>query len=258
MIKKFILLFLPILAGCVSHLPISLSDTNKPRTSIYQLKKHSVKLPTVIVSHGSSGVNDHLLSVADKIHGWGFNTVVIDHYIQKGISAGTHNVGTIVKGATGSERALDAIAVARWIKVQPWHSGQIVLVGYSQGGATVNALASKEKILTSYKGMVNSSDYEIFAGAVGVYPSCGYLLDANPPYVSSPFPVQLHIASEDDLARPEWCRTSAKNYDLIYYEGATHGFDFVAQNTKFTHRYNPKVTSLSLNKMREFITSRLR
>jgi dienelactone hydrolase len=258
MLKIILLIFSVTLAGCAAHIPIALSDAKKPRASVYQLKTHSNKLPTIILSHGSAGVDPHILSVANEFHGWGFNTVVIDHYSQKGISSGLHNVGRTVSGATGSERALDIIAVSRWIKNQPWHMGKIVLVGYSQGGATVNALASKDKILTNYHGEVNQSDYEVFAGAVGVYPSCGQLLDATPPSISSPFPVQLHIASADNLARPEWCLTKATNYQLIYYEGATHGFDFTATNPKFTHRYNPQATKLSLQRMRDFIVKVLK
>jgi dienelactone hydrolase len=130
-------------------------------------------------------------------------------------------------------------------------------VGYSQGGATVNALASKEKILRNYEGLVNEKDYEIFAGAIGVYPGCGYKIDGTPPTASSPFPVQLHIAGADDLGRPEWCHTFAVNYKLITYNGATHGFDFIAQNTKFTHRYDPKAAKLLLERMKEFIDTKL-
>lgn len=257
MIKLTVALLSLVLAGCLSHLPIALNDSQKPRASIYKVHTHSQKAPTVILSHGSGGVDAHILGVASIIKDWGFNTVVVDHYHEKGIAAGLHNVGTVVQGATGSERALDVIAVARWVQKQPWHTGKIVLVGYSQGGATVNALASKEKILRNYEGLVNEKDYEIFAGAIGVYPGCGYKLDGTPPSASSPFPVQLHIAGADDLGRPEWCHTFAVNYQLIVYNGATHGFDFIAQNTKFTHRYDPKAAKLLRERMREFINQKL-
>lgn len=246
-----------VLASCAST-SISIRDNERPRASIYLTETQTQRAPTVILSHGSAGVDSHIAYVAGKIKRLGYNAVVVDHYTEKGISSGLQNVGTVVRGAAGPERALDIIAAARWIQRQHWHSGKVVLIGYSQGGASVNALASKDKILRDYPDAVQENDYGVFAGAIGMYPSCGYKLGATPPQDSSPFPVQLHLAEADDLARPEWCRTLAKNYELMYYKGATHGFDFAAQTTKFTHRYDPDADRLSFERISEFLDTHLR
>jgi dienelactone hydrolase len=121
MLKILIGLVTFVLVGCASSVPVTLNDSSKPRVSIYRLHTHPKQVPTVIVSHGSAGVDAHILDVADRIKSWGYNIVVVDHYSEKGIASGYHNVGTVIKGATGPERALDVIAAARWIKKQPWH-----------------------------------------------------------------------------------------------------------------------------------------
>jgi dienelactone hydrolase len=245
-------------SGCVATTTVALDDATKPRVSIYKTFLVSTQAPTVIISHGSAGVDSPTLRMATKVQAWGYNAVVIDHYTAKGISQGRQNIGKIIEGATGSERALDAVAVARWIQRQTWHKGKIVLIGYSQGGATVNALANKYKITkVRFPSVVTNNDYSVFAGAIGMYPSCGMLLDATPPSDEAPFPVQLHIGTADDLARPEWCETRAKNYELVYYKGATHLFDSQAQNTKFTQRYDRAADQLSSERIRIFLDAHL-
>lgn len=256
--RLLILLASFLISGCVATTPIALDETTKPRVSIYKTLLVSTQAPTVIISHGSAGIDSPTLNMATKVQSWGYNAVVIDHYTVKGISSGAQNVGKIIKGATGAERALDAIATARWVQRQTWHKGKVALIGYSQGGATVNALANKYKItVLRFPDLVTENDYRMFAGAIGMYPSCGRLLDATPPSDEAPFPVQLHIGTDDDLARPEWCYTQAKNYELIYYKGATHLFDSYAKNTKYTQRYDRVADQLSAERIHNFLDKNL-
>jgi dienelactone hydrolase len=256
---KFHLCFLiSLCASSACATSIALDGTSQPRVSIYKTYTVDTKAPTVIVSHGSAGVDAPPVRMAIKIQGWGYNSIVVDHYSTKGIASGAHNVGTVVEGAKGPERALDVIAVARWVKKQPWHQGKIVVIGYSQGGGTVNALADQNKMETLYPAIVTKADYELFAGGIGMYPSCGHKLDASPPASYSAFPVQLHLGTDDDLARPDWCQTFAVGYELIYYKGATHLFDITAGNTKFTHRYSSEAYELSTQRIRSFLDKHLK
>lgn len=216
--------------------------------------------PTVIISHGSSGVSVSDHDRARVISSMGYNTVVVNHYSGKGIVPGSHLVGTVVKGAQGTDRALDIIMAARWIKKQPWHKGKIAVIGYSQGGAGVNALASAPSMLNKYYGEITEEDLKIISAGVGVYPSCSPDLHASPA-MNAVFPVQLHIAGDDDLAQPGWCDTiHSKNYEKFVYEGATHLWDVSVQQpiTRFTQRYNGQVVELANSRIKDFLARTLR
>ena len=260
------------LAACVStgpKLPVSVQPSLSPMRNLVdsagkalpvrialQLVDHQA-MPTVIVGHGSAGVTPIERQQAFNLVGWGYNAIVVDHYTARGIK--THT-GMAIKGGLPDDRAADMIAVAKWIKQQPWHKGKIAIIGVSQGGAGVWALANERNMRSHSAIQVTDDDLKLISVGVAMYPACHYSL-ASPP--RDPFfPVQLHIGGADDLAQPQWCETFGNpKYEKHIYDGATHSFNYagvIPNNTKFTHRYDRQADELSQSRIRSYLDKHIK
>jgi len=213
--------------------------------------------PTVLIGHGSAGVTPTEWGQARHAVGWGYNAVVVDHYTARGIKRHT---GMRISGGLPDDRAADMIAVARWVKQQSWHQGKIALIGISQGGAGLWALANERNMRSHSAIQVTDEDLRLVAVGVAMYPACAPDL-ASPPR-NPLFPVQLHIGEADDLALPRWCETFGNpKYEKHTYPGATHSFNyagFIPNNTRFTHRYDNEADKLSQSRIKVFLEDNLR
>ena len=209
--------------------------------------------PTVLIAHGSDGLQQYYFDLATQVAGWGFNAVLIDHYSLRGI--GIHT-GRVVEGARGYERARDMLDAARWIQSQPWHSGGIGVMGISQGGAGVFALVNST--LMDALDIHPRTEPLPFVVAVAYYPGC--LI--TPPPSTPTVPTLMHLAEADDLARIGNCvPRDDPRYTVHVYPGATHSFDngrIAGVSLPFTHRYDPAATELSRQRTRDYLTQHLR
>lgn len=218
----------------------------------YQKASETQKQPTVLIAHGSAGVSANNYWWADVIHAWGYNTVVIDHYTLRGIA---RHVGRPVDGARMRDRAKDFADVVAWVDKQPWHSGRMSIVGFSQGGGGVMAFVSTE--LMHEIGVMPNADLHQVVAAVAFYPSCLFRKPPPQPRI----PVLVFLGGKDDLAKPEYCEDmSDSRYVVKTYADATHSFDenlpFVV--TAFTQRYNSNAVNESKEMMKKFLDSHLR
>ncbi len=230
-----------ITVGCAAPLTDSTGKRLPVQLYSYEQDKNS-SAPTVIIGHGSAGVKAADQIVAEEIKSWGYNTVIVDHYTLRGI---TSHTGKRVDGALPFDRANDFIEAAKWVQQQKWHKGKIAVVGFSQGGAGVLALATLENT-----GLISAG--------VAFYPACMIQNTPNKPTL----PVQLHMAGKDDLALP-WICTELKNpsYNVHYYDNATHSFDVNVPsgvNLRYTHRFDPSIKEESRKNLKEFLSIHLK
>lgn len=264
-------LFLIGLSGCVSigtNLPAVIHPNLSSKGNIMDAAGNDLPVrismrlgndqakPTVIIGHGSGGVTSSERMQAFKVQDWGYNAVVVDHYTTRGIKMHT---GMSISGGSPNDRAVDMIAVARWVKKQPWHNGKIAIIGYSQGGAGIWALTNERNMRSLFKIQVTEEDLKLFTVGIAMYPACHASIVSPPtdPY----FPVQLHLAGSDDLAVPEWCVTFGnKKYEKYVYPGATHAFDYAGfiRNSKFTHRWDPEAVDLSQKRIKEYLDDHIK
>jgi len=219
---------------------VLVADQTKPR-------------PTVLIAHGSDGLQPYYRELATQVAGWGYNAVLIDHYSRRGI--GIHT-GRIVEGARGFERARDMLDAARWVRSQHWHSGGIGVIGVSQGGAGVFALVNS--LMMDAMDVHPRSERLPFSAAVALYPGC---LITPPPTIPT-IPTMMHLAEDDDLARIVHCvPRNDPSYTVHVYPGVTHSFDnalIAGLRLSFTHRYDPAATALSRQRTREFLSQHLK
>jgi dienelactone hydrolase len=230
-----------ITMGCSAPLKNSSGQNIPVRLITYEYDKNNPK-PTVIIGHGSAGVKEGEHVLAEEINKLGYNSIIVDHYTLRGISEHT---GTRVLGGLPDDRADDFIETAKWIQTQSWHRGKIAVVGISQGGAGVFALAAREN-----NGLISAG--------IAFYPACGiYNMPSKPS-----MPVQVHIAEKDDLALPYLCyELKNEAYNVHYYSNATHSFDRIIpynSNIKYTYRYDSKSKEESRINLKNFLSSHLK
>ena len=273
MIKRLLMIAAVfVMAGCVStgpKVPVSVQpNLSQMRNLTDSTGKElpvriSIRLgdnqpkPTVIVGHGSAGVTPIEYAQARHLRGWGYNAVVVDHYTARGIKVHT---GMRVVGGLPDDRAADMVAVAKWVQQQPWHKGKIAVIGVSQGGAGVWALANERNMRSHSAIQVTDEELKLITVGVAMYPACAPDL-ASPPR-DPIFPVQLHIGEADDLALPRWCETFGNpKYEKHIYAGATHSFNYagvIPNNTRFTHRYDREADELSQSRIKSYLDKHLK
>jgi dienelactone hydrolase len=181
------------------------------------LRKIENPAPTVIVSHGSDCNTRHSNNFANKLNSWGFNAVVIDHCVNRGIKSHVSRASFLGPW----DRSADLQKTAFWIKSQAWHKGKIGAVGYSQGGAGVIATNNyqMQNNLGVSDNLINSID-----AFVAFYPGC----DISFPPDSPNKPMMIHHGKKDQLALIGKCpydRLSDSKYEIKLYDDAHHSFD---------------------------------
>jgi dienelactone hydrolase len=233
---------LALLVGCATPVETPFKASNGSSLPVQVelfLPEDGQLRPTVLIAHGSGGVMPSQREWASLARSWGYNAVVVDHYKLRGI---TNHTGRVVYGAGARDRAEDMIAVANWIKQQPWHQGKLAVVGFSQGGAGVFSLVT---------------DQNPYAVAIAFYPACAI----NAPPATPQIPTQVHLAEKDDLAYISNCTPTLSNslYESYIYQNATHVFDVnVRGGVPFTHRYDANAARESQQRSRNFLDRHLR
>ena len=210
--------------------------------------------PTVLIAHGSDGVQNFHREWAIRIQSWGYNAVIIDHYSLRGV--GVHT-GQVIPGVRGEDRARDMVHAGHWISTQPWHQGKMGVIGFSQGGAGVLALVAIQEDVEYFK-IVKKSEKIPYTAAVAFYPGC----TISPPPINPTIPTQIHLAGDDTLAFIGFCSPlNDPLYDVHKYLGATHAFDVSIPSSvslNFLHRYDPSVAKESQEKTRKFLDKLLK
>lgn len=108
-------------------------------------------------------------------------------------------------------RATDALAVAAWLRQQPFiDTTRMALVGWSNGGSSV------------LHALPRAGD---FVAAIAFYPGCRSFLKRKD--WSPRIPLTILIGDADNWTPPGPCRelAAAHNIPLIAYAGAVHSFD---------------------------------
>lgn len=244
-------LFMSACAG-TSHRLKNPDGTN----SLLQLQTYLIEdgkkaAPTVLIGHGSGGVTPNHHEWAKTINGWGYHAVVIDHYTLRGISRHT---GQVAAGATTKDRARDFADVTSWVKTQPWHAGNMALIGYSQGGGGMLAYVNHR--VMSRLGRISDGKEPVVA-AIGFYPACFLESPVDEPRM----PVLMILGEKDDLARPEFCLPlNNPLYSVHIMPNATHSFDEHIPSTvrlSFTQRYSGEAVAKSQFLVKEFLVKYL-
>lgn len=213
---------LAALSGCVTTSGVTVPSTNYYDKKVVDLQPEVFRVeqerrPTVIVLHGSGGVDMHHRDWAKLINSWGYNAVVFDSFRPRGI----REVNGKAFDVPSLQRAIDAEMVARWVKKQPWSSEKICVIGFSHGGATTLAVDMDGYLARE------TNQHHSFKCGVNYYGLP--MLDMF--FYETTMPVQIHVGENDgsnDLSRNrDFAKKYKSNTELFVYAGAEHGFDRV-------------------------------
>ena len=240
---RIYLILMLFLVGC-AHGPV---EDEKFTIKTYL---QSTPSSTIIVVHGSGGVTSHEESWAQTLKSQGYNSVILDSYSMRGISS---HPGVVRRDFTADDRAREIVKLANWVSLQSWHKGKIGLIGFSQGGSAVLAVASESRMMIMHK--IQPSDIKKIDFAVLYYPGCQIV----PPDRDPLFPIQLHLAGSDDLAQPWRCylgTSNLKNYEVSSYENARHTFDWRRGDVFIDGRhfsFNKEANAISREQTQKFM-----
>lgn len=178
---------------------------------------------------------------ANQFRSWGYNAVLLDSFKPRGYSTGvckTNNVPPTV-------RSQDIETTAEWLKKQPWHTGNIAVVGFSHGGATVLNVSSNP----------NSN----VKAAIAFYPNCkAGFVGRN--YSKAVMPTQIHLAQDDDWTPIAECQNTFTNQTAYVYPNTGHAFDLDLPD-RLIHghslKYNKESHSLSQARVKAFFETNL-
>jgi dienelactone hydrolase len=193
--------------------------------------------PPVIALHSCTGIGlaDRPIRLSPIQQDWAAGLVAAGHPVVFPDSFGSRGLGQAC-GVPGfpagpfAVRRLDALAVAAWVRAQPWGSAP-VLIGWSHGGSTSVAAWA-----TAPEGLLRA--------AIALYPGCG---QGEAPQVGTA-PFLMLLGAEDNWTRPEPCqRIAARAPGVITietYAGAHHGFDGLSGGIRTRHLPNGRTVSL--------------
>ena len=196
-----------------------------------------VSRPPVIALHSCTGIGpaDRPIRLSAIQQDWAARLVAAGHPVLFPDSFGSRGLGQAC-GVPGfpagpyGVRRLDTLAVAEWVRAQPW-GGAPVLIGWSHGGST--SLAAWD---TARPGLLNS--------AIALYPGCGQG-NASP---TGTAPMLMLLGAADDWTRPEPCqRIAGRAPDVIAietYAGAHHGFDGLSGGIRTRNLPNGRTVSV--------------
>lgn len=209
--------------------------------------------PTVFISHGSNGVQDHYREWAKLIQSWGYNAVIVDHYSVRGIG---YHTGEFIPGARGEDRARDLVKASEWANRQSWHKGKMAAVGFGQGGAGILALAEIQENLEYYK-IVEKGNVNPFVAGVAFYPTCALY---SPP-LKPTIPIQIFFGGKDILSPMANCYpySNALYRSTVYLE-ATNAFDIKTpfNGSKYKHVYRSDLAAQSQQETKVFLDKNLK
>jgi len=211
--------------------------------------------PAIVMLHGRAGpysanVNDDCTRVARSVASpcnattlakrhvmWG------EYWAQRGIIAlladsfgprgKAHGFGRFTHGDPDRDavnektvRPLDAEGALAWLRTRnDVVAGSVFLQGWSNGGSTALNVIHRQGMQTTG-----------FKGALAFYPGCGKEALLGPT-ISTAVPVTMFLGADDEEVSPDICRQVAERsrnagspVDVVWYNGATHGFDDPGEN----------------------------
>jgi dienelactone hydrolase len=248
-----IILFWLLLTGFTSELLKNENGGSLPVRVEAYLADQKSSAPTVLISHGSNGVQEHHREWSKLIQSWGYNVIIVDHYSQRGIG---YHTGEFIPGARGEDRARDLVQASKWAKEQTWHHGKTLALGFGQGGAGILALAEQQDTLEYYK-IVEKGQPVPFVAAIAFYPTCALY---GPPQKPS-IPIHVFFGGKDILSPMDNCYPfNNQKYTSTVYPEATNAFDIRApfNGEKYKHYYRADYAKQSQQETRIFLDKYLK
>jgi dienelactone hydrolase len=155
----------------------------------------------------------------------GYAALLVDSFGPRGKA---HGFGRFTHGDPDRDsvnektvRPLDAEGALAWLRTRDdIIAGSIFLQGWSNGGSTLLNVVYRQGMQTTG-----------FRAALAFYPGCGRaaLLGRT---IATAVPVTMFLGSDDEEVSPDICKhvaershTAGSPIDVIWYDGATHGFD---------------------------------
>jgi len=173
----------------------------------------NVKLPLMVILHGSSGQDFRDSTWSDFLNENGIATFQLDYFSGRGLSSASRG---------GPETPADVYSALRVLKTHPRiDASKISIMGFSRGGMlTLRAVGYD----TEETGGV------VPAAFIAIYPGCGFLqMSKDMPDQ----PILILNGEEDTRSSANQCRFVEKqaeelgknNIKIVIYPGVAHGFD---------------------------------
>ena len=195
--------------------------------------------PTLIISHGSGGKSNFYYDWINKFNEWGYATVLLDHFTNRGRRFRWHENADI------REKDVDPV-LDEVLNNPKLDNDKLSLLGWSAGEVFVRKFAEKHKIKS----------------AVLFYPSGFACHDGE---VSFTAPILVMHGSED-LTLGCWERLSYNAYQgykkHVIYPNTYHGFDipffttlrYKGRRGNLGFLYDAKVHEQSIQETKNFLT----
>jgi dienelactone hydrolase len=175
--------------------------------------------PTVIVSHGSSGMHDEHYAYAQKLLKQGFAVAMFDGFCERGMKSVTGKLLSISLPTTVADyyRLLDALGKKSYVDKR-----NVGLMGTSRGGSAA-LLAADDQMRKRF-----SRSGLGFKSITAVYPGCVNQFAHKTPSSAT---VLVQLAANDEHFPPQQCRDvvgqmKKSGFDISSTEyAAGHGWD---------------------------------
>lgn len=193
--------------------------------------------PTALLASGCDGPKDNMALWADELKKIGWASVMIDSHTPRGYDEfqlwRLICVGQVLPGA---QRAGDLAVALRDVAKMPFVDPErLVLLGASHGGWSILdlfALAAENRRPYGLTRWPDGPKPDELAGAVLLYPYCGFLSRVSDVGWSANTPMQFILVEGDQITNEDDClavidRMSAEGRptQTTIIQGATHGFD---------------------------------
>jgi len=172
----------------------------------------------VVLSHGSAGVGSLHRRWAETVRGWGYATLILDHFGPRSVINTLHAQVRV----TEQQMALDILNAVRLLESHPGvEPGSVRVMGWSKGG-TAGLLAALDPVQR-----LAGFEPPALAAAVLFYPYCNFR-----GRIPAETPIRLLHGTADDWTPIGFCRTFVQDLKaagadvrLLEVDGGRHGFD---------------------------------
>lgn len=208
----------PCFAGALTEVP-GANDGQAPLPAYLARPAGAGPFPAVVVLHGCGGLNNVVVTWADRLARWGYVAVAIDSLTPRGRANAC--------GSGLNEQTFDAYQALKFLTAQPFvHADRIGMLGISLGGGS--ALTALER------GLVEPMFPVKFRAGVAFYPRCAGMAGVMTA------PMLVLIGELDDWTPAAACRDMAAGktgtfgpprepgdrsmIELVVYPDAHHSF----------------------------------